>query len=236
MARSFSRSSYVFGLVALLMMLATTACDGTALNSAALGADANASDATTTGGDVDLSICDPHNGPFSTEINNPYLPFEVGSHHVLEGLEGGTEPAHFEVTVPGETEEVGGVLTRVVIKFEDDPLDGERTFYAQAPDGTVCLFGEDGDGDGELDWEAGQNGNLAGILMPGAPAVGMIYEMAHGPDGIDRGEITHVGVATETPAGTFDDTVTVLEDGPSIKKYARGIGEIYDDGIELIEY
>ena len=37
-------------------------------------------------------------------------------------------------------------------------------------------------------------------------------------------------------AGTFDDTLTILEPGPSIKKYARDIGMIYDDGIELISH
>jgi len=64
----------------------------------------------------------------------------------------------------------------------------------------------------------------------------MVFVMVHGPDSVETGEITHVGVPTVTPAGTFPDTVVVLEDGPSIKKYARGVGEIYDDGLELISY
>jgi hypothetical protein len=155
---------------------------------------------------------------------------------VLEGLEGGAEFSHFEILVPDETRDIAGVTTQVVVKSEDGTLDGERTFWAQAPDGTVCIYGEDEDSDGTLDWEAGVDDNLAGVFMPGTPAVGMIFEMAHGPDGIEYGEITHLGEPTVTPAGTLDDTLTVLEDGPSIKKYARGIGEIYDDGIELISY
>ena len=64
---------------------------------------------------------------------------------------------------------------------------------------------------------------------------GLILEV-HGPEGVETGEITEVGTSTETPAGTFADTLTVLEDGPSLKKYARGIGEIYDDGVELVSY
>jgi hypothetical protein len=223
----------------LVVALLATACDGTQLVNSAVVPEAGASgaaDGSAPGGELSISVCDPDQGPFTTEIDNPYLPFVVGSHHVLDGLEGGTQPAHFEVSVPGDTREVGGVTTLVVIKYEEDPVDGEQAFYAQAPDGTVCIFGEDGDADGALDWEAGQDGNLAGIMMPGSPEVGLVFEMAHGPDGIDRGEITFLGVPTETPAGTFDDTLTVLEDGPSLKKYARGIGEIYDDGIELISY
>jgi len=48
-------------------------------------------------------------------------------------------------------------------------------------------------------------------------------------------------VAFETPAGTLDDTMTVMEEdseevGVSIKRYARDIGEIYDDGITLVSY
>lgn len=190
-----------------------------------------------TGGEVDRTVCDPENGPFTAEVDNPYLPFVVGIHHVLEGLEGGTELSHFEVTVPDETAEVGGVTARVVVKSDGpDPAGGERGFFAQAPDGTVCHFGEDENSDGTLDWEAGVDGYLAVPFMPGAPAVGQTFENHHGPDAVERAEITYVGTPTETPAGTFDDTVTVLEDGPSLKKYARGIGEIYDDGIELISY
>jgi hypothetical protein len=126
---------------------------------------------------------------------------------------------------------------------EEEVLVGiERQYFAQAPDGTVCHFGEEEDvyEDGavvETDgWLAGEDGVLAGIFMPGTPEVGMVYEMYHDAEEVETAEITVVGEPTETPAGTFDDTLTVLEDGPSIKKYARGIGEIYDDGIELISY
>ena len=64
----------------------------------------------------------------------------------------------------------------------------------------------------------------------------MIFERFHDEEEVESGEITHLGEPTTTPAGTFDDTLTILEDGESIKKYARDIGEIYDDGIELISY
>jgi hypothetical protein len=206
------------------------------------GSDKNAGDAGAgvdagAGLEIDRSICDPENGPFSSEVDNPYLPFEVGIHHVLEGMEGGTSFSHFEVTVPDETAEVGGVTARVVVKSDGpDPAGGERSFFAQAPDGTVCLYGEDEDSDGVNEWEAGVDGYLAVPFMPATPTVGQVFENHHDADLVERAEVTFVGTSTETPAGTFDDTVTILEDGPSIKKYARGIGEIYDDGIELISY
>jgi hypothetical protein len=202
------------------------------------GSDDDGGGADATTGEIDISVCAAENGPFTAEVDNPYLPFEVGAVHVLEGLEAGTDLARFRIEVLDQTSAVGGVTTQVVQKQGElaDAGPPELSYYAQAPDGTVCLFGEDEDSDGTLEWEAGVDETLAGIYMPGSPAVGQTFEMAHGPDGVESGEITFLGEPTETPAGTFDDTLTVLEDGPSIKKYARGIGEIYDDGIELISY
>lgn len=186
-------------------------------------------------GEIDVAVCQAENGPFSADVDNAYLPFVVGSVHVLEGLEGGTEMAHIELEVLDQTIEVGGVTARIVAETSGtDPP--QQEYFAQAPDGTVCAFGEDEDVDGVMEWEAGVDGHLAGIFMPPIPVVGMTFEMFHGPDLVERAEITHVGEPTQTTADLFDDTVTVLEDGPAIKKYARGVGMIYDDGIELVSY
>ena len=195
----------------------------------------NDADADTDSDTLNLgnAACLPENGPFTSDIDHPYLPFDVGSVHKLEGLEGGTEYGCLRIVVPGDTAEVGGVTARVVEKHgcEDGGVDEpEVEYFAQAPDGTVCIFGEEGG------WEAGQGGYEAGLFMPGAPAVGMVFESIHGPDGVETGEITELGVPFETPAGTLDDTMTVLEDGPSLKRYARNIGEIYDDGLVLVSY
>jgi hypothetical protein len=221
----------------LLMLVAwTVACSsGTTPDIAAAHADAAVEGTADWSGpgELGIAVCSPENGPFSAEISNPYLPFVVGSVHVLEGMEGGTEFARFQIEVMDETMEIAGVTTRVVEKrdlTDDEPSEPEREFFAQAPDGTVCLFGEEGA------WEADKEGYLPAIHMPGTPVVGLVYEMVHGPDYVEMAEITHVGVATVTPAGTFEDTVVVLEDGPSIKKYAREVGEIYDDGIELVSF
>jgi len=199
------------------------------------GADVDAGDSDTL--DLGNEACMPENGPFTSEIDNPYLPFDVGSVHKLEGLEGGTDYACFRVVVPGDTADVGGVTALVVEKIgcvDGGVEEPEAEYFAQAPDGTVCIFG-----DGE--WEAGQDGYEAGLFMPGSPAVGMIFERVHGPDGVETGEITELGVSFETPAGLLDDTMTVAEEdseeaGVSLKRYARDIGEIFDDGIVLVSY
>jgi len=127
------------------------------------GADVDAGGDTDTL-NLDISVCAVENGPFTPEIDNPYLPFVVGSVHKLEGLEGGTDYACFRVVVPGDTAEMGGVTARVVEKIgcEDGGVgEAERTYFAQAPDGTVCIYGEDGE------WEAGQDGYEPRSSCPG---------------------------------------------------------------------
>ncbi len=201
----------------------------------------------------ELEVCNPANGPFSTTIDNPYLPMAVGDVHVIEGLEAGEDPARAVSEVLDETQEVFGVVTRVVMhkSYEGDTVDEiedlvaeSRNYFAQAPDGTVCSFGEDEDiyEDGEFVekevWAAGEDGALPSIAMPGDPKVGLIFIASYRPDSdeVESSEITALGDSYDTKAGTFDDVMTVVEEGPSIKRYARGIGEIFDDGLELTQF
>jgi len=194
----------------------------------------------------DLEICAPANGPFTLDIDNPYLPFPVGLANVLEGVEAGEHASRIELEVLAETEKVASVTTRVVQVSSYD--DGElveiaRDYYAQAPDGTVCAFGSDADlydAGAVVDtegWRHGKSKAQAVIAMPGAPEVGVTFTAAYlPPDEVETSEITHLGETVKTPAGTFKKTLTILEEGPSIKKYAPGIGQIYDDGVELISF
>jgi hypothetical protein len=204
-----------------------------------------------TGG-LDIAVCDPDTGgPFTLEIDNPYFPLAVGTILTLEGDEDGT-PIEVIFTVLDETEDVAGVTTRVVEENESE--DGElveisRNFFAQAPDGTVCYFGEDVDDyeDGVIvghggAWRAGEDGALPGIQMPATPTLGQTYqqEVAVGI-AEDSGEITAVGESVTVEAGTFDDTIEVTESSPldsgtSLKIYAAGIGMIVDSDVELVEY
>jgi hypothetical protein len=201
-----------------------------------------------TGNVLDISVCAPENGPFTLEIDNEWFPLAVGAVSVLEGEEDGAL-VRVEMTVLDETEEVAGVTTRVLEERESE--DGElvevsRNFFAQAPDGTVCYFGEDVDiyEDGEIvghesAWRAGEGGAAAGIQMPAAPAVGQSYYQEYAPDvAMDFGEIVAMSEPLTTPAGEFTDTLEVLESSPldsgtSTKIYVRGIGMAVDETMLL---
>ena len=173
---------------------------------------------------LDITVCDPSEGPFTLDIDNPFFPLQVGTQLVLEGDDGGAA-IRLEVTVLDETEEVAGITTRVLEERESE--DGElvevsRNFFVQAPDGTICYFGEDVDiyeggviVSHEGNWRAGVSGASPGIFMPASPAVGQAFRQEVAP-GVaeDRVEIVATGESTTTPVETFTDTVRFLETTP----------------------
>jgi len=212
---------------------------------------------------LDIEVCDPETGgPFTLDINNDFFPVVPGSESVLESEDG---TIRLEITVLEETEEVAGIDTRVLVEeeFEDGELiEVSRNFFAQAPDGTVCYFGEDVDectdgleqvGDGFLcngeepdhagEWRAGEGDNQPGIIMPADPQPGDVYNEEVAP-GIaeDIAEVVALGEPIEVPAGEFVNTLTTedcnpLEGGARDEKvYVEGIGIAIDKDEELISF
>ncbi len=202
---------------------------------------------------LDIVVCDPAaGGPFSLTIDNAFFPQVVGELLVLEGMDDG-ELIHLEIEVLNETEVVDGVTTRVV--EEAEWIDGElaeisRNFFAQAPDGTVCYFGEDVDiyeggvvVSHEGAWRSGVDGARSGIFMPANPLVGDVYANEFAP-GVaeDQAEVIDLGDEIDVPAGIFDDTLTVEECNPlagaekDIKVFVRTIGLAIDGPAELISF
>ncbi|MGH7526943.1 MAG: hypothetical protein ACREMX_09590 [Gemmatimonadales bacterium] len=199
---------------------------------------------------LDITVCAPSGGPFTPDIDNPYFPLSVGTQLTLEGVEDGAA-IRLVITVFDETENVAGVPARVV--EERETQDGElvevsRNFFVQASDGTVCYYGEDVDvyeGGAVVDhpgqWRAGVNGAVPGIFMPASPAAGQAFrqEVAAGV-AEDRVEITAEGESVTVPFGTFSNTIRFRETTPlepgvvSLKVYARDVGPIVDNVVELI--
>ncbi|MBI2212811.1 MAG: hypothetical protein HYU52_04120 [Acidobacteria bacterium] len=193
---------------------------------------------------------------FSSVGANPYLPLTPGLGLRLVGDsedDGEIVEVEVQITVLGDTRMVDGVTTRVVEEreFEDGELiEVSRNFMASCREtGAVWYFGEEVDiyEDGEVvshdgAWFAGVDGAKPGILMPGTPLIGARYYQELAP-GIaeDRGEIVGFEDEAFVEAGTFEDVLVVVDtnalspEDADEKLYARGVGLIKDEDIELVE-
>jgi hypothetical protein len=177
---------------------------------------------------------------------------------VLEGEDDG-EQVRVVITVLTSTKTInlsgiGQITTRVV--REREMVDGElveisRNFFAQCNrTNDIYYFGEEVDiyEDGEIvshdgAWEAGKNGAVPGIIMPGTFLLGSRYYQERAADiALDRAEHVLMGLNINTPAGNFTRCVEVVETTPlepgheSVKRYCPGVGLVFDDGIELTEF
>ena len=196
---------------------------------------------------LSLDVCNPTGGPFSLEITNGFLPYPEGARWVLE-----SDDERVQITVLADTEVVAGVTTRVVEERQwegGELIEISRNFVAQAPDGSVCFFGEDVDDyeDGEISghtgvWRAGVADAMPGILMAAQPEVGTSHAQESSPGKAeDVAVVVALGETVTVPAGKFTDTLSTMDVNPlgnevGEKKYARGVGMIADEDVLLVEY
>src|SRR5918992_2013794 len=186
---------------------------------------------------------------FSTNIDNPFLPFQPGTRWVYEGPDDTGQIEHREVLVTAETKEVMGVTCIVVrdtVTVNGRLVEDTNDWYAQHKDGTVWYFGEDTTeytaglvASNAGSWEAGKNGAQPGIVMKGSPRVGdRYYNEYHKGEAEDQSEVISLSEKVTVPAGTYDGVLqtkdwTDLEPGVlEHKHYARGIGAIKEEHIE----
>ena len=194
--------------------------------------------------EFDIANCE-----LSSTGRNQYFILEPGFQLVLE-----SEDTRLEITVLDQTETVDGVSTRVVEEreWEDDELYEVSRNYFAICDATkdVYYFGEEVDfyEDGKVvkhegSWRAGQDGNRAGLIMSGAPKLGMKYYQEYAPGvALDRAEIVSLDETCETPAGIFAQCMKVKE-GTALnlieteyKYYAPDIGLIQDEDLLLTKF
>ncbi len=191
---------------------------------------------------------------FATNGSNPYFILEPGYQVILEGEDDG-EMVRVEITVFNETKIVDGVNTRVVEEreFEDGEIIEISMNYFAIDTRTLSVFyfGEDVEDyeDGEIvgeegEWLSGKDGATFGLIMPGSPIlIGARYYQEYAPGvAMDRGEIKSLSETIETPKGTFQDCLFImdssgLESGEADPKYyAPGIGIIQDEELKLVDY
>lgn len=199
---------------------------------------------------MDIGVCDPATAEFTLRIDNPFFPLPVGRQIVLEGSEFFFTDVLVRITVLDDVETVAGVETRVVEEYEakdGQVVEVSRNYFAQTADGTVCYFGEEVDiydGDGNVTshggaWRADGTTNIPGIFMPSDLEVGQAFPQEIAP-GVaeDQAKVIALGEVVEVPAGTFDDTATLLDRNPldgseDEKVYASGVGLIVDGSARM---
>lgn len=194
--------------------------------------------------EFDIAKCN-----LQTTGRSQYFVLEPGFQLVLEGGD-----TRLQITVLEETRKVGGVLTRVVEEREWKKgalYEVARNYFAiceQTKD--VFYFGEDVDfyENGKVvkhdgSWLAGEKGNKAGLMMPGAPKVGMKYYQEIAPGiAMDRAEIVSLTETCKTPAGSFAGCMKVKEGSAmdrlvtEYKYHAPGIGLVQDEDLKLVKH
>ncbi|HEX3036193.1 MAG TPA: hypothetical protein VHT73_13925 [Thermodesulfobacteriota bacterium] len=134
--------------------------------------------------------------------------------------------------------------TNDVFYFGEDVDICEDGSLVQDGNGFLCN-GEEPSHEGA--WRAGEpdDDGLAepGIIMPGTFLLGSRYfqEIADGI-ALDRVEHVAMGLEVSTPAGEFERCVEVLETTPldpeeeSVKRYCPGVGLVFDNGLELVDF
>jgi hypothetical protein len=196
-------------------------------------------------GDEPVNL-DPAN--FTVDIDNPYWPMKPGTRWTYRGTEG-NRPIKEVVVATNKTKKIANGITARVMR--DTAYRGgeliEDTFdwYAQDKDGNVWYLGEDTAEfkDGKVSntggsFEAGVDGALPGIIMPGNPQPGMKYRQEYYKgEAEDNGEVLSNSETTTLPAGHFANMVltkdTITNDAKALeyKLYAPGVGLVLSMGI-----
>jgi hypothetical protein len=215
------------------------------------GANVRASSDSQGGGDlpqgnepVDL---DPKN--FTAKIDNLYWPMVPGTRWTYRETDQEGAELQVVVTVTEQTKQIANGITARVVRdtvTEDGKL-VEDTFdwYAQDEQGNIWYMGEDTAEfeNGEIktksgSFEAGVDGALPGIIMPGDPQPGMQYRQEYYKgEAEDNGEILSTQEMAEVPYGQFDnalltkDTITIEPNVLEYKLYAPRVGPVLVVGI-----
>jgi hypothetical protein len=186
---------------------------------------------------------------FSADITNRYWPMEPGTRWTYRELDEQGHEVKVVVTVSTETEQIAnGVTARVVrdtVTEDGELIEDTFDWYAQDDRGTVWYLGENtAEFEGgeiasrEGSFEAGVDGALPGVIMPGEPADGLAYRQEYYEgEAEDNGEILSLAEMADVPAGHFEDvlltkdTITIEPDVLEYKLYAPGVGPVLVFGV-----
>jgi hypothetical protein len=198
---------------------------------------------------------------FTTHIDNRYWPMAPGTRWTSREIDEEGRTLKVVVTASSVTKRIANGITARVVRdtvsrggeIVEDTLD----WYAQDDEGNVWYLGEQ---TAEYEnrkvtsragsWEAGVDGALPGIAVPGRPRDGLRYRQEYyRGEAEDNGEVLSVGEQAQVPAGHFRDVLLTKDTNalePRVleyKLYAPGVGPVLALGVsgsggreELVEF
>ena len=179
---------------------------------------------------------------FTTEIDNPYLPFAVGSRWVYAETEAGEPDQKVVVEVTGKTKTIANGVEALVVRDTvtqgGELIELTDDWYAQDSEGNVWYLGEDTAEyeDGKRvcrcgSFEAGVDGAEPGVIMPANPEPGMEYRQEYYADEAeDEGKVLSLDEMAQAPAGFYPETLMTRDTNPlepkvsEHKLFAEGVG------------
>lgn len=179
---------------------------------------------------------------FVEGVQHRFFPLTPGDLRTYEGEHDGS-PRREEVRCSWQARVIDGVACVALehLVFDADQLvESSTEWFAQDDAGNVWKFGEEAyivvDGGLALSadsWVAGVDGALAWVAFGRHMQVGDVM-IGHRPGGQDRLQVTSLSETATTPAGTFGDSLQIVEnpDDPEdqdIILYAPGIGRVAEE-------
>lgn len=198
---------------------------------------------------------------FTTQIDNPYLPYTQGSRWVYTETEAGEPDQKVVVEVTDQTKMIENGVEAIVVRDTvtegGEPVEITDDWYAQDSEGNVWYLGEDTADyeNGKVvsrsgSFEAGVDGADAGVVMPANPEVGMGYRQEYYEgEAEDEAAVLSLDEKAEVPLDYYSTTLMTKDLVPlepkvsEMKFYAEGVGLVLAIGTsggagreELVSY
>jgi hypothetical protein len=181
---------------------------------------------------------------FTVDIDNRYWPMTPGTRWTYREVDEEGNQLQVVVTVTNQTKQIaGGITARVVrdtVTENGELVEDTIDWYAQDTEGNIWYLGEQTAefSGGERtstagSWEAGVQGALPGVVVPGKPADDQQYRQEYFKgEAEDNGEVLGIDEQVEVPTGHYNNALltkdtNALEPGVlEYKLYAPDVGPV----------